>query len=682
MHLFADYIQPMTVWLHNNPHYALLFTFLISFSESLAIIGSIIPGSVTMTAIGILAGSGIMRVDLTLLAAMLGAVAGDSASYLLGYLFRDKLPSLWPFSRHPNWLVFGKEYFIKHGGKSVLIGRFVGPLRSIIPVIAGMMQMNQFRFLIANVVSAIGWSILYVMPGVVLGAASNELSAENATRLFVLILAILVLVWLSSWFLKWLLVRLSRYLQINLHVFWDWSKRHPRMANLFLFLTPDEEENHFPTAALVIVWFLTVMLSIVMIAIVWTMTPPGDLNSAIHLFLQSLRTRLLDSLFLVISQSVSVLSLIMITVTTACVLLVKGRYRSLVYLASLCITTLLLSNLLNLMIDSPRPKGLLVTPGDSSFPYPDLTFATALWIFLGYYLNQITRFRWPKLLRHFILSLLLLTGFAALYLGDYWFTDVCAAYVIGLAISLWHLLFFRRKVREKMPNNWITGLILTGLAAGVVLSTWADLTRLRHNHTPYFKEFILTEEDWWVQKPIQLPRYRANRIGHPTNLFNIQYAGNLDDFKNTLLAAGWEPYQDTLINRLMQRLSVPGNFRPLPLLNQLYHNRRPALAMTLNQADLHQTLIIRLWRSNYHLTSRDQPIWIGSIHNQWQSNTMKRNGKNQWVQYNPLAHLYPSLKDYDLKTMIIDNPSMTIPYQVAPKILLIRPKPEIDILDD
>ncbi|WP_188883521.1 DedA family protein, partial [Alicyclobacillus cellulosilyticus] len=153
MTLFSDYLQPLTTWIYANPHWALFFTFLISFTESLAIIGSIIPGSVTMTAIGILAGSGVMRIDLTLLAAAAGAVAGDGASYLLGSIFKHRLPNMWPFSRNPNWLRYGRDYFAKHGGKSVLIGRFIGPLRSIIPLIAGMMHMNRWHFLIANVVS-------------------------------------------------------------------------------------------------------------------------------------------------------------------------------------------------------------------------------------------------------------------------------------------------------------------------------------------------------------------------------------------------------------------------------------------------------------------------------------------------------------------------------------------------
>ena len=175
MHAFTEYIQPLTAWLHQHPSWALLITFLISFSESLAVIGSIIPGSITMTAIGILAGSGAMRIDLTFLAAITGAVAGDSSSYAIGYICRDSLITIWPFKKYPGWLNYGKEYFSKYGAASVLIGRFVGPIRSIIPVIAGMMHMKHWHFLFANIVSHLffgGWDIAAMTGG--LGSASPK----------------------------------------------------------------------------------------------------------------------------------------------------------------------------------------------------------------------------------------------------------------------------------------------------------------------------------------------------------------------------------------------------------------------------------------------------------------------------------------------------------------------------
>ena len=208
--LFAHYVQPLTAWITDHPNYALVITFAVAFAESLVIIGTLIPGSVTMTALGILVGSGVMRIDLTCLAAALGAVSGDAASYAIGYAYSDRLTQLWPFSRYPKWLNSGKDYFHRHGGKSVLIGRFVGPLRSIIPVIAGMMRMNRWHFFMANVVSGIGWAILYLLPGVLIGEASIQMSPENASKLFLGLLIGVVGLWAASVGVRWVLQRIKR----------------------------------------------------------------------------------------------------------------------------------------------------------------------------------------------------------------------------------------------------------------------------------------------------------------------------------------------------------------------------------------------------------------------------------------------------------------------------------------
>lgn len=209
----TDPVQVTTHWLYVHPYCALLFTFLIALAESLAVIGSIIPGSITMTTVGILAGSGAMRIDLTFIAAILGAIVGDGLSYLLGYYFSDHLVNKWPFKRYPHWLNYGERYFARHGGKSVLIGRFIGPLRSIIPVIAGMMKMNRWHFFFANVLSAIGWAVLYVLPGVLIGTAGTELAPKKASHLFLAIIVVLIGIWALSLGIKWLYVRLSPFFQ-------------------------------------------------------------------------------------------------------------------------------------------------------------------------------------------------------------------------------------------------------------------------------------------------------------------------------------------------------------------------------------------------------------------------------------------------------------------------------------
>jgi membrane protein DedA with SNARE-associated domain len=213
MHFLTYDWQIITTWLHTHPNHAVIITFLVAFAESLAIIGTLVPGSITMTAIGILAGSGVMRIDLTFMAAILGAVAGDGVSYMIGSTFSERLVQIWPFRRYPRWIAYGKEYFARHGGNSVLIGRFFGPLRSIIPMIAGMLRMSRLHFFFANVISGIGWSILYLTPGVLIGAASTDLSAEDASQLFGIILLGLTLLWLCSLAIKKIFLRFRAWLK-------------------------------------------------------------------------------------------------------------------------------------------------------------------------------------------------------------------------------------------------------------------------------------------------------------------------------------------------------------------------------------------------------------------------------------------------------------------------------------
>lgn len=163
--LEADHFTTLLDWITNNPSWAGLGIFLLSASESLAVIGLFIPAAPLMIAIGGLVGAGALDLTSTMIWAILGAIAGDFASYILGFYFKERLNNMWPFSRHPNWLQKGKNFFIQHGGKSIVFGRFVGPVRPFVPVVAGMLSMPPRLFIITNVISALLWAPVYILPG-------------------------------------------------------------------------------------------------------------------------------------------------------------------------------------------------------------------------------------------------------------------------------------------------------------------------------------------------------------------------------------------------------------------------------------------------------------------------------------------------------------------------------------
>ncbi|OGV48900.1 MAG: hypothetical protein A3F46_02155 [Legionellales bacterium RIFCSPHIGHO2_12_FULL_42_9] len=677
MQLFIEYIQPVTDWLQANPQWALLITFLISFAESLAVIGSIIPGSVTMTAIGILAGSGIMRVDLTFMAAILGAVVGDGISYLLGYFFSERLVNSWPFRRNPQWLAFGKDYFVRHGGKSVLIGRFLGPLRSIIPVIAGMMHMSHWRFYIANFISAIIWSILYILPGVLLGAASSELPPESAAQLIVVVLCLLIGIWLITLFIKWSLIKLNQFLSSSLDILWKRSSKHPLLTKLFKHITPANEKNHYPTASLCIFLSLMSLLFITLTVLVFTQHDVDSLNYPVHLAIQSFRSETIDSIFICVTQSATVIPLCSILVFTLLLAIYYRQTRLFVYCISLFTSTTVFLLLAHWLIQSARPTGILIIEPSSSFPSTSLTYATVLFASVLLYLNKNSHVQYRSSINTTVILLLLLIGFGQMLLGDYWLTDIVGAYLLGLVICLSHWLLYRRHFTSFSST---TSLIITYLSLALIGSIAAcklNYEASYKRHQRFITQYTFNNQAWWSQKKPLLPIYRRNRFGRPVALFNLQYAGTLDNFAEALIASGWSKQEESFSKSLLKRLSGYPAYRDIPLMTQLYLNRKASLVMHYKLKQHGPVLILRLWRSNYYLQDYQQQIWIGSVHTRV---PIRKYSQLTPSAMTPLRYVEKALSTQFSQRSIhlTGSGQKKLVLRVAPTLLLIRETPASD----
>lgn len=612
MHFLTDYIQPLTLWLHANPHYAVLITFLISLSESLAIIGTIIPGSITMTAIGILAGSGVMRIDLTFLAATLGAIAGDFASYTLGFYFSDNLVSIWPFKNYPNWLNYGKAFFARYGSTSVLIGRFVGPMRSIIPVIAGMMNMNRWHFLITNVISAIGWAILYLVPGIFIGTASSELSSESTTRLFVLILILLISIWLLSLSIKWLYLHANKYFKIKLHRWWLALENHPKLYNYLKRLIPEQEHHHARTAALVLLECLSFFLALIFIVLIIRGADSFSCNNSIYLFFQSIHTLFFDNFFIFISLMVSPLPLLTLMIAFSLYALYCREWRALGYWLCLCLTCSVITLFLNTMIELPTPTTLLSRYNTLPFPANNLIFSIALIGFLILYINKYFQSILMNVVKFFLIILVMLASLAPIYLGDNWIFNIISSDLIAINICLIHWIFYRRKHAPHVHSQIPLLVACFIFILAICFSYQLDFKKLANAHIPHLEQYVLTDDVWWNQERPLLPIFSTNTIGKKTGLLNIQYVGPLSQLQKALEAHGWKKTSSSMIYSLLLRAGGKSSVNNLPLMAQLYLHKKPALIMTFTRQH-HQTSILRLWRSNYHLQHYQQPIWLGSI---------------------------------------------------------------------
>jgi len=158
----------VTAFVQQHQHLTPLLVFILAFGESLAVVSLFFPATVLMLAIGgVMEAAGIHFWPVWLAAAT-GASLGDSVSYWLGFHYKDGARQLWPLSRRPDLVERGEAFFHRFGIWSIALGRFFGPVRAVIPLIAGVLAMRQTPFQIANVASAAVWAFAMLAPGAVL----------------------------------------------------------------------------------------------------------------------------------------------------------------------------------------------------------------------------------------------------------------------------------------------------------------------------------------------------------------------------------------------------------------------------------------------------------------------------------------------------------------------------------
>lgn len=147
----------------------------LAFGESLAFFSVLFPATVLLVAIGALIGTSGLDFGPVWLGAVIGASAGDWLSYEIGRWFEDRAHGIWPLSRHPELIVKGEAFIGRYGVWAIFIGRFFGPLRAVVPLVAGIFEMPRGPFQLANVGSALIWALLLLKFGDVVGEGFSRL---------------------------------------------------------------------------------------------------------------------------------------------------------------------------------------------------------------------------------------------------------------------------------------------------------------------------------------------------------------------------------------------------------------------------------------------------------------------------------------------------------------------------
>lgn len=139
--------------------------FALAFAKSLAFLSLILPSWAALVAIGAVMRAGGIEFIPVWIAGGLGAAFGDWLSYWLGIKFKNSIGRMWPFSRHPNLLARGEAFITNWGVLAIFVGRFSGPLRASVPIVAGILAMPYWLFQLANFSSAFLWAAVLLKLG-------------------------------------------------------------------------------------------------------------------------------------------------------------------------------------------------------------------------------------------------------------------------------------------------------------------------------------------------------------------------------------------------------------------------------------------------------------------------------------------------------------------------------------
>ena len=157
--------QPVIEFVRAHQVWAAPVVFALCFAESLAFISLLIPAWAALVGIGTLIGASGLDFWPIWLAGSVGAAFGDWLSYWIGLKLEQRVYHMWPLSNHPDVIPKGEEFVKKWGPLAVVIGRFSGPLRASVPIVAGIFAMPWWRFQVANWSSAFLWAWMLLVLG-------------------------------------------------------------------------------------------------------------------------------------------------------------------------------------------------------------------------------------------------------------------------------------------------------------------------------------------------------------------------------------------------------------------------------------------------------------------------------------------------------------------------------------
>lgn len=603
----SAWIDSTTAWVSAHPVAAGGLIFALAFMESMVAVGLLIPALPLLFAIGALIGLGHINGAYAIACASLGAFVGDGFSFWIGARWGTALRAHWPFSRYPQLIDRGERLFRKHGSKSIVIARFVGAVRPFVPAIAGMLHMPLKRYIPASLIAAVLWAVAFLAPGWIFGASYDAISAvaDRLALVLLTLLAVLALVWaIVLYTYRWFAGYTDRLLARAL----KWTRAHPRLGR---YATTLIQHNRPESASLAMLALCLIGIGwgwFALLAVIVTRRGPLAIDERVYSAMAALRNPLADRFMAALASLGDLQILLPALLAGLGWLLWRRRYAAAMHWLAAVAFGFAFTTFLALSVEMPRPPTAL-----DGFGFPSIP-VTMLTIVFGFFAVLIARELpgrqrvWPYLVAGVAVSL---PGFARLYFGAHWLSDIVGGALFGI---LWLLVLgiaYRRHIGRSFWMRPLATVFYATFAAAALWHAPRAIDDVIAQFVPPPPTRELTTEGWWQQGWRSLPAHRNERDPSRRWPLDLQIAGPLAPVRVRLEAAGWTVQPQATWTATLGLLDAKRSLANEPVLPATLDAEAEVLLMRIPGPSPDTLHVLRLWRAPALLDS-GQPLWIGT----------------------------------------------------------------------
>ncbi|MBM93331.1 MAG: hypothetical protein CMF51_01080 [Legionellales bacterium] len=606
--MFESMTHDITQYLIQHPTQGGLVAFIFAFLESLAIIGSLIPGSVTMTAIGSMIGLSVLPMGMTFAWTISGALIGDYLSYWVGIRYEDQIKCWKWVQRYDHWFVKAEHFVARYGIASVIIGRFFGPMRSMMPMIAGILKMSPLRFTLAIIPAAILWSIVYLFPGILLGALSLDFSGTTAIKLIVYMLALMAL---SILIYRMFKQPVASYLRNYHEYLLAFVKRHT--LNAHPLFSSDIHHTLFQLKCLIKSLGAFLLFGLIGYG-VSHQTWITYANQPIYHLMQNIHIEPINYFMQFFTSFADKKVLFATSLFASTLMLIQRSKRVLAFVWTIYVmASAMIIKCSKVFFHIERPPILSDILGHTSFPSGHMSYLSALLLFISLVITFIIPAQQQrKRLSQLTVVMLILIGLSRMYLGAHWLTDIIGGLSLGFAIAYLGAALLTPYLRQtQLPYQLIK---LSGIVwiLSTIIYNHLHFTNYYQNAFPNPEQSTLSLQQWHDPDSTQLSYVRNNRFGHPRDIMNIRWARSGQSIMQILKQAHWTciNFPEDFLTRLWMKFTHQ-NYSGLPLIIPHYKKQSPII-IAIKPETQTKVAVLYLWPSHHFY--QHKPVWLGTLY--------------------------------------------------------------------